>query len=162
MRSDRSEITEEIGQGFIDWNNSGCFVFPAAAFGAGFVGGMLGLGGGIIMSPVLLEVGMHSETVQATTAVFVFLSSSLATIQFARLGQIIWHYALWYALVTVVATVVGQAICDVYVRKKGRYSLIILSIAGVLLMSLLSLLVIGAGQVLEDVYMGRQMWFSIS
>merc|ERR1719277_2571798 len=108
----------------LDWTGGtegfqGTLKFPLAAFGAGFLGGLLGLGGGIIMSPVLIEVGMHSEAVQATTAVFVFLSSSLATIQFARLHQHVWHYALWYGGVTVVATMLGQYLCDVYVRKRG-------------------------------------------
>merc|ERR1719277_541108 len=106
--------------------------FPIIAFAAGFLGGLLGLGGGIILSPVLLEVGMHSEAVQATTAVFVFLSSSLATIQFAVLQQHVWHYVLWYGGVTTVATLFGQQLCEVYVRRKKRYSMITLAIAGVL------------------------------
>jgi len=144
----------------IDWTASGLWHFPSAAFAAGFLGGLLGLGGGIIMSPVLIEVGMHSEAVQATTAVFVFLSSSLATIQFMRLQQHVWHYAVWYGTVTIVATMCGQYLCDVYVRKQGRYSIITLAIAGVLFSSLAALLVIGVGQVTEDLYMGRQMWFS--
>merc|ERR1719453_314114 len=113
----------------LDWtspsrNTFGPFTYPAVAFGGGFLGGLLGLGGGVIMSPVLLEVGMHSESVQATTAVIVFLSSSLATIQFALLKQIVWHYALWYSSITVIATIIGQRLCEVYVRRTGRYSLV--------------------------------------
>mmetsp|Transcript_100873 Transcript_100873/g.261040 ORF Transcript_100873/g.261040 Transcript_100873/m.261040 type:complete len:588 (+) Transcript_100873:125-1888(+) len=158
--ADDAEEGLSSSKGPIDWTASGLWHFPSAAFAAGFLGGLLGLGGGIIMSPVLLEVGMHSEAVQATTAVFVFLSSSLATIQFARLQQHVWHYAIWYGGVTIVATMVGQYLCDVYVRKRGRYSIITLAIAGVLFASLAALLVIGIGQVMEDFYMGRQMWFS--
>merc|ERR1719326_2132851 len=92
----------------LDWthpshNIFGAFTYPAVAFGGGVLGGLLGLGGGVIMSPLLLEVGMHAESVQATTAVIVFLSSSLATIQFALLSQIVWHYALWYSMITILA-----------------------------------------------------------
>lgn len=147
----------------IDWtaaNPREAAWFPAVAFGGGFLGGLLGLGGGVIMSPVLLEVGMHSESVQATTAVIVFLSSSLATIQFVLLSQIIWHYALWYSFVTVVATILGQHLCEVYVRRTGRYSFITLSIAGVLLFSLVALSIVGAIKVMEDITYGQQMWFS--
>lgn len=134
--------------------------FPLVGFGAGFLGGLLGLGGGMIMSPVLLEVGMHSEAVQSTTAVFVLLSSSLATIQFAVLGQHVWDYVLWYCAVTVAATLLGQHLCEVFVRKSGRYSLITLAIAGVVGASLLGLLVVGAQRVVDDLAMGQQMWFS--
>jgi uncharacterized membrane protein YfcA len=149
----------------IDWSGVGCSLlgtatYPAVAFGGGFLGGLLGLGGGVIMSPVLLEVGMHSESVQATTAVIVFLSSSLATIQFALMNQIVWHYAVWYSSVTIVATFLGQHLCEVYVRRTGRYSLITLSIAGVLLFSLVALSIVGTQQVYQDIVYGRQMWWS--
>lgn len=167
IRKEAAPVDAAVAEGPVDWtggptsSGSGVVVFPLAAFGAGFLGGLLGLGGGIVMGPVLLEVGMHSEAVQATTAVFVFLSSSLATIQFARLRQHVWHYALWYSAVTVAATVLGQKLCQVLVRQKGRYSLITLSIAGVLLASLCALSVIGLAHVREDFRMGRQMWFSM-
>jgi len=148
----------------IDWAAAsgalGRFTYPAVAFGGGALGGLLGLGGGVIMSPVLLEVGMHSESVQATTAVIVFLSSSIATIQFALVNQIVWHYALWYSCVTIIATCVGQHLCEVYVRRTGRYSIITLSIAGVLLFSLIALFCVGIQQVSEDIKYGQQMWWS--
>jgi uncharacterized membrane protein YfcA len=149
----------------VDWthpnsNVFGGYFYPAVAFGGGCLGGLLGLGGGVVMSPVLLEVGMHSESVQATTAVIVFLSSSLATIQFALLNQIIWHYALWYSGVTILATILGQYLCDIYVRRTGRFSLITLSIAAVLLFSLVALAVVATQQVVEDLQYGQQMWWS--
>merc|ERR1719321_2042246 len=71
----------------LDWTGKGFLRYPLIAMLAGFLGGLLGLGGGVIMSPVLLELGMHAESVQATTAGFVFLSSSLATLQYALLGR---------------------------------------------------------------------------
>lgn len=148
----------------IDWMAGGTlaayFNYPAVAFTAGFLGGLLGIGGGIIMGPVLVEVGMHSEAVQATSAAFVFLSSSLATIQFARLGQHVWHYTIWYGAVCTLATILGQYLCDEYVRKRGMYSLITLAITGVLAASLIALTIIGTMQVTEDIVLGRQMWFS--
>lgn len=151
----------QLKNGPVDWTQ-GMLKYPFYAWLAGFLGGLLGLGGGIIMSPVLVEVGMHSEAVQATTALFVFLSSSLATIQFARLHQHVWHYALWYGFICVTATMLGQHLCETYVRKRKRYSFITLAIAGVLLCSLLALSVIGSLQVAEDIYLGRQMGFSTS
>lgn len=133
---------------------------PLMAFGAGLLGGLLGIGGGMIMSPLLLEMGMHSEAVQATTACFVFLSSSLATIQFALLSRLVWHYALWYSAITVLATLLGQKICTVYVRRRKRYSLITFSIAGVLFFSLVALAFVGCHRVAEDIRSGQQLWFS--
>jgi uncharacterized membrane protein YfcA len=168
LRSDNEKIEKGIivsdNKNPIDWMAGGTlaayFNYPAVAFTAGFLGGLLGIGGGIIMGPVLVEVGMHSEAVQATSAAFVFLSSSLATIQFARLGQHVWHYTIWYGAVCTLATILGQYLCDEYVRKRGMYSLITLAITGVLAASLIALTIIGTMQVTEDIVLGRQMWFS--
>mmetsp|Transcript_63707 Transcript_63707/g.136963 ORF Transcript_63707/g.136963 Transcript_63707/m.136963 type:complete len:574 (-) Transcript_63707:94-1815(-) len=148
----------------IAWVSGGdlwsCMRVPLAAFGTGLLGGGLGIGGGVILGPVLLEMGMHSEAVQATTAIFVFLSSSLATIQFALLSQHIWHYALWYSVAAVLATLLGQHLCAVLVRKRGRYSLITFAIAGILLASLTALMIVGVRRSVEDFRLGQQLWFS--
>jgi hypothetical protein len=50
------------------------------------------------MSPVLLELGMAAEANQATTAMFVLLSSSLATIQFMILDAELPQYVFWFGL----------------------------------------------------------------
>lgn len=151
-----------LGQSLIEADLLERLKFPGVAFGAGLLGGLLGLGGGIILGPVLLEVSMHSEVVQASTASFVLLSSSLATVQFARAGLVVDHYAVWYGAVTVVATWAGQSLCESYARKQKRYSFITLAIAGVLGASLISLLFVGARNVIQDIYMGRDMGFSTS
>lgn len=36
-------------------------VFPLMALLAGMLGGMLGIGGGMIINPMLTEVGMHPQ-----------------------------------------------------------------------------------------------------
>eukprot|EP00440_Ansanella_granifera_P059587 gb/GFBE01064582.1/.p1 GENE.gb/GFBE01064582.1/~~gb/GFBE01064582.1/.p1 ORF type:complete len:559 (+),score=141.50 gb/GFBE01064582.1/:1-1677(+) len=148
----------------IDWLNGGKdrhpMTFPLVAFCTGFLGAMLGLGGGILLSPVFLEVGMHSEAVQATTAVFVFLSSSIATIQYFMMGQIVWHYAIWYGGVTVLATYLGQTACEVFIRKRKRYSFITLAVSAVLMFSLICLSIVGTNTVMKDYEMGRSAWFS--
>jgi len=145
-----------------DWTARGYLYYPSIALLAGSLGGMLGIGGGMIMSPVLVEVGMHSEAVQATTAVFVFLSSSLASVQFALAGDIHWGYMQWYGLITVLATVIGQVLCDIFVRKQKRYSLITLAISGVIFTSMCFLVYAGVVQLLEDFDGGASMWFDIA
>lgn len=133
------------------------------AFAAGTLGGTCGLGGGIVVGPVLLELGLPGEVVQATTSVFVLLSSSLATVQFALLSdRLLWHYALWYGAVAVMATAVGLSICEECIRRHRRHSIIPLSIAAILLVSLLALSVAGSIQVAQDIQAWERMWFSAS
>lgn len=140
----------------------GALVYALISFSAGLLGGLLGLGGGIILGPILLELGLHSEAVQATTALFVFISSSLATIQYALLSVevYIWHYTLWYASITTVATVIGQWACNAYVRKSRKYSLITFSMVAVIAFSALALGIVGGLQIYQDYKAGSQMGFS--
>lgn len=148
----------------IDWlSNSkdrSDWTFPMVALCTGFLGSMLGLGGGILLSPVLMEAGVHPEAVQATTAAFVFLSSSIATIQYVMMGQVVWHYALWYGGIAILATIIGQYLCEVYIRKNKRYSFITLAVAVVLLLSLVCLLCVGVRKVYDDYLMGRPYFFT--
>jgi len=146
------------------WHDSqgGTSVYAIISFSAGLLGGLLGLGGGIILGPILLELGLHTEAVQATTALFVFISSSLATIQYALLSMevYIWHYTLWYASITTIATILGQWACSTYVRRYGKYSPINFAMVAVIGFSALALGVVGSIQVYEDYHAGLQMGFS--
>lgn len=133
----------------VDWSKAQ-YKYPVIGFIAGFLGGLLGLGGGVIMSPVLIEIGMHAEAVQATTATFVFISSSVATLQFFILDVYLFEEVVWYCTATFTATAIGQWIFGAWIRKTKRYSLITLSIAGILLLSLIALSVIGSIQTYRD------------
>lgn len=136
--------------------------FGLIALGAGVLGGTCGMGGGIIVGPVLLELGLPAEVVQATTSLFVLLSSSLATVRFAVADHLVWHYALWYGAAAIVAAVVGLRVCDVAIRKHRRLSIIPLSIAAILLASLVALAFAGSLQVAKDIDAGERLTFSVS
>merc|ERR1719409_1772261 len=138
-------------QTVVDWCGPGAYKYPMVAGVAGLLGGLLGLGGGVVMSPVLLEIGMHSEAVQATTAMFVLISSSLASVQYAMLGRFedTWTVACYCGL-ALVGTLAGQWFCEVFVRRRRRFSLITFAITGILLSSFVALLVIGVVQVWHE------------
>jgi uncharacterized membrane protein YfcA len=156
VKKEKTDVEEE--KKAVDWQKAAC-KYPIIGCVAGFLGGLLGLGGGVIMSPVLVELGMHAEAVQATTATFVFISSSVATLQFIMLNVYQWQECVWYCSITFTATAVGQWVFGAWIRKTKRYSLITLSIAGILVLSLLALSVIGALQTKRDYYTDGAMDF---
>jgi uncharacterized membrane protein YfcA len=100
---------DEVKHGIL-WTKSTTTVYPLISFAAGLLGGMLGLGGGMIISPFLVELGLHPEVIQASTAFFVFLSSSLAATQFALKNQVLPEYIFYYSTIAVVATFLGQTL----------------------------------------------------
>merc|ERR1719316_2438094 len=93
-------------EGMLNWTPKTLWLYPVFAAAAGFLGGFLGIGGGIIMGPLLLELGMVPEANQATTAMFVFLSSTLAAFQFLIIGGIMPQYVMWFTTWVTVSTFV--------------------------------------------------------
>jgi len=156
----RMDSKEESAEGLLAWTPTTLWWYPLLSTVAGFLGGFLGIGGGIIMGPLLLELGMAAEASQATTAMFVFLSSSLASIQFVVLGKAMPQYALWFTTWVVMATVVGQTIIDYALKKWQRTSLIVLSVAAIIAGSLVMMTAIGATDAYTDFMRGAPMGFT--
>lgn len=150
-------MEDDAAEGVLAWTPTTFWMYPLFAVAAGFLGGFLGIGGGIIMGPLLLELGMTAEANQATTAMFVFLSSSLATIQFVMLGKTMPQFVLWFTTWVVVSTFIGQTGIDYMLRKYKRSSLIILSIAGIVAGSLIMMSFIGFSEVYNDIQRGANM-----
>jgi hypothetical protein len=57
-----------IGKGEIYWSKSHVIAYPALSFFAGLCGGMLGIGGGMVLGPLFLELGMNNSSTSATSA----------------------------------------------------------------------------------------------
>merc|ERR1719386_355463 len=150
-------MSDANADGLLEWTPTTMWLYPMMAVGAGFLGGFLGIGGGIIMGPLLLELGMSAEANQATTAMFVFLSSSLATIQFVVLGKTMPQFVFWFTTWVILATFIGQTGIDYMLRKYQRASLIILSIAGIVAGSLVMMSFIGLTEVYNDISRGADM-----
>lgn len=52
----------------MEWNKRNTILFPWLSFAAGVAAGMMGVGAGVVLGPLLLELGMRPETGAATTA----------------------------------------------------------------------------------------------
>lgn len=150
----RSE--EELAAG-IQWTGYTTTVYPCVSFTAGLLGGMLGLGGGMVMAPFLVELGLHPEVIQASTALFVFISSTLATLQFATKDQVLPEYMMVYGAVAFCATLLGQTVVLTAIRRSGRGSIIVMCIAAVLIVSLVMLTWLGIVGTLADLESGAYM-----
>jgi hypothetical protein len=66
------------------------------AFGAGMGSGLLGIGGGMILGPLLLDLGMSPKVSAPITHFAVLFTSSMSVIQFALLGQLLPAHAGWF------------------------------------------------------------------
>lgn len=150
--------TESVSD--LKWDAKSLINYPLFAAGAGFLGGFLGIGGGMIISPVLLELGMAPESNQATTAVFVLLSSSLASVQFFIMGSEMPQYIAWFCTWVAVSTFIGQTLIDYVLRIYKRSSIIVLSIASIIGVSMVMMTITGSMEVVDDIKNDANMGMS--
>lgn len=123
-------------------------IFPSMAMLAGFLGGMLGIGGGMIINPLLIEIGMHPQLTAATTAFMVFFSSSLSVVQFWLLGRLPLDFALLFAAICFVFSLIGLRVVQQAITNFGRPSVIVFSVS----------IVLGLSAVLTTIFGGLDVW----
>ncbi|XP_048504103.1 sulfite exporter TauE/SafE family protein 4 isoform X2 [Beta vulgaris subsp. vulgaris] len=119
-----------------------CFCALCGLLG-GTVGGLLGSGGGFILGPLLLEIGVIPQVASATATFVMLFSSSLSVVEFYILKRFPITYALYLMSVSLMAGFWGQYFVRKLVAFLKRASLIIFILSGVIFASALTMGVIG-------------------
>jgi uncharacterized membrane protein YfcA len=120
-------------------HNSLGFVWIAAILGGGigYVSGLLGIGGGILLSPVLLLLGWtQQKQTAAMGAAFIFVNSMSGLVGFVQ------QHPLWDSAAEKMSGVADQAITGGYVL--GVYWLSVLMIVGALIVPVIMGGVVGS------------------
>ncbi|XP_057549008.1 sulfite exporter TauE/SafE family protein 4-like [Amaranthus tricolor] len=109
----------------------------------GTVGGLLGSGGGFILGPLLLEIGVIPQVASATATFVMLFSSSLSVVEFYFLKRFPITYALYLMSVSLLAGFWGQYLVRKMVVFLKRASLIVFILSAVIFASALTMGVIG-------------------
>ncbi|KNC56363.1 uncharacterized protein AMSG_02333 [Thecamonas trahens ATCC 50062] len=144
----------------IRWTAHTTKVIPRYSFGAGVAAGLMGIGGGMIKGPLLLELGMEPSASTATSGFMIMFTSSATVAQFVVLGQLALPYAAWFAGWGFVAALCGQYLLRAAVARTGTQSLIAFLVAGVIGLSTALLTYTGAVSVVKELASGASMGFS--
>nr|XP_043609296.1 sulfite exporter TauE/SafE family protein 3-like [Erigeron canadensis] len=125
---------------------------------AGMVGGLLGLGGGFIMGPLFLELGVPPQVSSATATFAMTFSSSMSVVEYYLLKRFPVPYAAYFLLVATIAAFVGQHVVRKLIMVLGRASLIIFILAFTIFVSAISLGGVGISNMIgkfeRNEYMG--------
>eukprot|EP00486_Rosalina_sp_Unknown_P005009 CAMPEP_0201574654 /NCGR_PEP_ID=MMETSP0190_2-20130828/19296_1 /ASSEMBLY_ACC=CAM_ASM_000263 /TAXON_ID=37353 /ORGANISM="Rosalina sp." /LENGTH=320 /DNA_ID=CAMNT_0048003221 /DNA_START=761 /DNA_END=1723 /DNA_ORIENTATION=- len=136
MNMNRYNRKKELGwkpaEGDIEWNIKRSIIYPSIGALSGLLGGLLGIGGGMIVSPLLLELGVLPRVASATSAVAVLMTSSSSTFQKVLLNMIRYDYMAFFAAIGIVGTFIGQTVVNVAIKKFGRNSIVIAAVASVI------------------------------
>lgn len=89
--------------------------------------GLLGIGGGMIVNPLLLEFNIHPQAAAATSTLMVLFSSSSAALSFGFGHQLNLHFALIFGLCCMGASLVGVLLVQRMVKRSGKVFLCFLT-----------------------------------
>jgi len=121
----RMKVAYPFHQNDVLWDNRKLKIYASFTFGAGIVAGLVGIGGGMVLGPLMLIMGVHPRVSSATTATMIVLTSSSVAIIFVTSGLVPWEYALFYFCVCISGAYVGKKYIDSYVKKTGMASILI-------------------------------------
>ncbi|KAF3656480.1 hypothetical protein FXO38_14128 [Capsicum annuum] len=155
LPSKKQEIASEIK------NNGGSrmLIFPLMAFLAGILGGVFGIGGGMLISPLLIQVGITPEVTAATCSFMVFFSSTMSAVQYILLGMDHVNTAIIFAIICLIASLIGLVVVQRAIEHHGRASLIVFSVGIVMALSTILITSFGAVDVWRDYTSGKYMGF---
>ena len=97
---------------------------------AGFTGGMLGLGGGFIVAPILMMMGYKTKEAAATTAMVVTFSSASGYLGHTARGEMNWELTV----IVVIAVIIGSQLGGRYMTRKAKSKHVKVAYAVVLLL----------------------------
>ena len=109
----------------------------------GTIGTISGIGGGILLNPVMLEKGLSPKETSAAAVLIITMMSITGTIEYTVSGLIdrIWHLAL--AASTFIGSMLGMTLVAYFIRKTGRQSIIVVSLGS--LVAVGGLIAVGLG-----------------
>ncbi|MED6186289.1 hypothetical protein PIB30_065359 [Stylosanthes scabra] len=141
------------------WRLHQLVLYCACGIVAGMVGGLLGLGGGFILGPLFLELGIPPQVSSATATFAMTFSASMSVVEYYLLNRFPIPYTLYFVAVSTVAALVGQYVVRKLISLLGRASIIIFILAGTVFVSAISLGSVGIARMVEMIAKHEYMGF---
>ncbi|WVZ64671.1 hypothetical protein U9M48_014161 [Paspalum notatum var. saurae] len=134
-------------------------IYGVFGIAAGLVGGLLGLGGGFIMGPLFLELGIPPQVSSATATFAMMFSSSMSVVEYYLLNRFPVPYAAYFIIVAFVAAIIGQHVVRRLINWLGRASLIIFILSFMIFVSAISLGGVGISNMVQKIAQHEYMGF---
>ncbi|GAB4833501.1 hypothetical protein Ancab_031745 [Ancistrocladus abbreviatus] len=151
--------TESVCEASIEWTPMHLALCALCGLLGGTVGGLLGSGGGFILGPLLLEIGVIPQVSSATATFVMLFSSSLSVVEFYFLKRFPIPYALYLMAVSILAGFWGQFFVRKLVAFLKRASIIVFILSAVIFASALTMGVVGIEKSIQMIYNHEFMGF---
>lgn len=121
----RLAVNYPFGEQDVLWDGQKLRFYSFFTFVAGIVAGLIGIGGGMVLGPLMLVMGINPRVSTATTATMILLTSSSVAVMFVMSGLVPWQYALYFFCFCLCGAYIGKTRIDAYVKKTGMGSILV-------------------------------------
>ena len=119
----------------INWTRETIIKLNIIGFIAGFIAGTIGIGGGVVLGPILLDLGIHPIVGTVTTNFLVLITSSSTTFQFILFKMLNYQYGFLCIIFSSIGSYCGTYLVNNYVKNTGKQSFIVLILFFVVIIS---------------------------
>jgi len=121
------------------WNWANVARYMIYAFVCGLLAGCLGIGGGLVLSPLLLELGFYPAVASGISGMAVLVTSTSALFAYGLADRVYWQFVIVLMPLTFISTMIGKVLIDRYAERNNKQSAIIWSVAIFLVLCLVML-----------------------
>ncbi|KAK5575921.1 hypothetical protein RB653_007056 [Dictyostelium firmibasis] len=128
-------------EGEIKYTYKNVLVLGILSIVAGCLASLLGIGGGMIKGPVLLQMGLVPDVTAATSSYMILFTSASSAIQYILVGKLRWDYGIVYYVIGFISCFFGTQTLIWIVKKYQRRSYIVFLIGFVITFSTILLVI---------------------
>lgn len=143
----------------LSWDDAMLRKFPTVSLLAGFTAGLLGIGGGMIIGPLFLEIGMEPQVGTSTCAFMILFTATSGVILYLFSGNLGWQLAVCCVSFGFVSGQLGQHGVNWILKKTGRPSYVIFLLAGIVGSACAAMTASGAHSVVMDLRHNRDIFY---
>jgi len=144
----------------LKWSKKTIILFLFFSILAGIAAGFLGIGGGLITGPMLIEMGVIPQVAVATSSYMILFTSSATSVQFLILGRLPYRHAAWYFVTGVLAAIVGQYGVAEILKKYKKQAFINFLLATIIVVSCVLMTALEGYNLYNHIKEHRSMGFS--
>ena len=143
------ELGYQFADGDLLYTKRNTFVWPHI-FSSGLLASLLA-SWGMVIGPLLLEIGLNPVVSNATTACMTLFTASAATLQYLVTNQDSFDYFLWYLMITFFAGLIGRKFIQGYLRRTGKQAVVVALLAVVISVSLVMMAFVTVTRIKGDI-----------
>jgi len=100
--------------------------FPVTAVNAGLAAGLLGIGGGMVIGPLFIEIGMQPQVGTSSCAYMILWTAVSGVVQYYYAGKLGWQFMLFFMAFGFISGQIGQRMVNRLLKWSGRPSLVVI------------------------------------